>query len=99
MEANSIAAKAMGNSDLSTLVSALQAADLAQTLKSEGEYTVFAPTNATFAAAADAQEGIGDGDGTGTDAEVQGAVQAVSERVVVGGGHLALQVSWVSGFG
>lgn len=48
MEANSIAAKAMGNSDLSTLVSALQAADLAQTLKSEGEYTVFAPTNEAF---------------------------------------------------
>ena len=48
MEDNSIAAKAMGNSDLSTLVSALQAADLAQTLKSEGEYTVFAPTNEAF---------------------------------------------------
>ena len=48
MEANSIAARAMGNSDLSTLVSALQAADLAQTLKSEGEYTVFAPTNEAF---------------------------------------------------
>lgn len=48
MEANSIAAKAMGNSDLSTLVSALQAADLAQTLKSKGEYTVFAPTNEAF---------------------------------------------------
>ncbi len=48
MEANSIAAKAMGNADLSTLVSALQAADLAQTFKSEGEYTVFAPTNEAF---------------------------------------------------
>lgn len=48
MEANSIAAKAMGNSDLSTLVSALQAADMAQTLKGEGEYTVFAPTNEAF---------------------------------------------------
>ncbi len=48
MEANSIAAKAMGNADLSTLVSALQAADLAQTLKSQGEYTVFAPTNEAF---------------------------------------------------
>ena len=48
MEANSIAAKAMGNADLSKLVSALQAADLAQTLKGEGEYTVFAPTNDAF---------------------------------------------------
>jgi uncharacterized surface protein with fasciclin (FAS1) repeats len=49
MEANSIAAKAMANENLSTLVSALQAADMAQTLKSEGEYTVFAPTNDAFA--------------------------------------------------
>ena len=49
MEANSIAAKAMGNADLSTLVSALQAADMAQTLKAEGDYTVFAPTNDAFA--------------------------------------------------
>ncbi len=48
MEANSIAAKAMANENLSTLVSALQAADLAETLKGEGEYTVFAPTNDAF---------------------------------------------------
>lgn len=48
MEANSIAANAMGNADLSTLVSALQSADLAETLKGEGEYTVFAPTNEAF---------------------------------------------------
>ncbi|MCZ4318457.1 fasciclin domain-containing protein [Aequorivita viscosa] len=48
MEANSIAAKAMSNADLSTLVSALQAADLTQTFKSEGQYTVFAPTNEAF---------------------------------------------------
>lgn len=31
-----------------TLVSALQAADLAETLKGEGPYTVFAPTDAAF---------------------------------------------------
>ncbi len=48
MEANSIAAKAMSNENLSTLVSALQAADMAQTLKGEGDYTVFAPTNDAF---------------------------------------------------
>jgi|SRR5690554_3678681 len=50
MEANSISAKAMGNDNLSTLVSALQTADLADTFKfkSEGEYTVFAPTNDAF---------------------------------------------------
>lgn len=48
MEANSIAGKAMANADLSTLVSALQAADLAAVLKAEGAYTVFAPTNEAF---------------------------------------------------
>ena len=48
MEANSIAANAMGNADLSTLVSALQAADLAETFKGEGDFTVFAPTNEAF---------------------------------------------------
>lgn len=33
---------------LSTLVSAVQAADLVETLKGEGPYTVFAPTNEAF---------------------------------------------------
>lgn len=49
MQANSIAAKAMANEKYSTLVSALVAADLAETFKGEGEYTVFAPTNEAFA--------------------------------------------------
>ena len=49
MEANSIAAKAMANENFSTLVTALQAADMAPTLKGEGEFTVFAPTNDAFA--------------------------------------------------
>lgn len=48
MEANSIAARAMANPDLSALVSHLQIADLAQTLQGEGDYTVFAPTNEAF---------------------------------------------------
>ena len=48
-EANSIAARAMENESLSTLVSALQNADLAATLtEEEGPYTVFAPTNDAF---------------------------------------------------
>lgn len=47
-EATTIAAIAMGNENFSTLVSALVAADLATTLKSEGPYTVFAPTNEAF---------------------------------------------------
>lgn len=49
MESNSIAAKAMETDTLSTLVSALKAAELAETFKtSEGPYTVFAPNNAAF---------------------------------------------------
>ncbi len=40
---------AAGNEDLSTLVAALQAAELDQTLASDGQFTVFAPTNAAFA--------------------------------------------------
>ena len=47
-EQNTIAAKAMSNAQFSTLVSALQSAELAETFKNEGEYTVFAPTNAAF---------------------------------------------------
>ncbi|MGP1357706.1 fasciclin domain-containing protein [Roseicyclus sp.] len=36
--------------DLSTLVTAVQAAGLVETLSSRGNFTVFAPTNAAFAA-------------------------------------------------
>ena len=39
---------AAGNPDFSTLVAALQAAGLVDTLKGEGPFTVFAPTNAAF---------------------------------------------------
>jgi uncharacterized surface protein with fasciclin (FAS1) repeats len=50
MQSNSIAAKAMATADLSTLVTALQSAELAQMMKEdEGPFTVFAPTNAAFA--------------------------------------------------
>ncbi|MCM8567936.1 fasciclin domain-containing protein [Gramella jeungdoensis] len=50
MESNSIAAKAMETDTLSTLVSALQTAEMAELLTvSEGPYTVFAPNNAAFA--------------------------------------------------
>lgn len=40
---------AAGAEDFSTLVTALQAAGLVETLKGEGPFTVFAPTNAAFA--------------------------------------------------
>jgi len=39
---------AIGSADHSTLVAAVKAADLVATLKSEGPFTVFAPTNAAF---------------------------------------------------
>lgn len=41
---------AQGNSELSTLVAALQRADLVNTLNGAGPFTVFAPTNAAFSA-------------------------------------------------
>lgn len=43
-----IVANASNSADHSTLVSAVQAAGLAQTLQGAGPYTVFAPTNAAF---------------------------------------------------
>ncbi|MFW2542217.1 fasciclin domain-containing protein [Primorskyibacter sp. 2E107] len=39
---------AASNSDFSTLVAAVQAAGLVETLKGDGPFTVFAPTNAAF---------------------------------------------------
>lgn len=41
---------AAGNPDFATLVAAVQAAGLVDTLKGRGPFTVFAPTNAAFAA-------------------------------------------------
>lgn len=46
---NSIAGKAMATEDLSTLVSGVKAAGLADMLSEPGEYTVFAPSNQAFA--------------------------------------------------
>jgi uncharacterized surface protein with fasciclin (FAS1) repeats len=40
---------AAGNKDFSTLVTAVKAAGLVDTLKGKGPFTVFAPTNAAFA--------------------------------------------------
>jgi uncharacterized surface protein with fasciclin (FAS1) repeats len=44
---------AVGNPDFSTLVAALQAAELVEALSGEGPFTVFAPTNEAFAALPD----------------------------------------------
>jgi uncharacterized surface protein with fasciclin (FAS1) repeats len=43
-----VVAIAAGNPDFSTLVAAIKAADLAETLSGAGPFTVFAPTNAAF---------------------------------------------------
>jgi uncharacterized surface protein with fasciclin (FAS1) repeats len=50
-----IVALAQGNEDLSTLVDALTAAELVETLQGEGPFTVFAPTNAAFEEVGEAQ--------------------------------------------
>jgi uncharacterized surface protein with fasciclin (FAS1) repeats len=49
-ESKTVVEIAAGNPDFSTLVAAVQAAGLAETLSGEGPFTVFAPTNAAFAA-------------------------------------------------
>ena len=51
-EAQGIVDIAAGNPDFSTLVELLTAAELVETLKGEGPFTVFAPTNAAFEALA-----------------------------------------------
>lgn len=47
--AGTIVDVAAGNPDFSTLVAAVKAAGLVDTLNGEGPFTVFAPTNAAFA--------------------------------------------------
>ena len=47
--ATTIVDVAAGNPDFSTLVAAVQAAGLVETLSGDGPFTVFAPTNAAFA--------------------------------------------------
>ncbi len=48
VEAQTIADVAAANAELSTVVSALAAAELTEALKGAGPFTVFAPTNAAF---------------------------------------------------
>lgn len=47
--AGTVVAVAAGNPDFSTLVTAVKAAGLVDTLNGNGPFTVFAPTNAAFA--------------------------------------------------
>lgn len=48
MNSQNIVEVASGNPEFSTLVTAIKAAGLVETLSSEGPFTVFAPTNAAF---------------------------------------------------
>jgi uncharacterized surface protein with fasciclin (FAS1) repeats len=48
-ETPNIVGVAAGNADFSTLVTAVEAAGLVETLSGDGPYTVFAPNNAAFA--------------------------------------------------
>ncbi|MCS6959218.1 MAG: fasciclin domain-containing protein [Pseudanabaenaceae cyanobacterium SKYGB_i_bin29] len=48
-ETGNIVTVASSNKDFSTLVSAIKAAGLVETLSSKGPFTIFAPTNAAFA--------------------------------------------------
>ena len=48
-ETKTVVEIAAGNADFSTLVAAVKAAGLAETLSGDGPFTVFAPTNAAFA--------------------------------------------------
>ncbi|MSO86312.1 MAG: fasciclin domain-containing protein [Acidimicrobiia bacterium] len=50
MEAGTIVEVAAGTEDFSTLVAAVEAAGLVETLSGPGPFTVFAPTNAAFEA-------------------------------------------------
>ncbi len=50
MEAKDIVDTAIGNGSFTTLVAAVQAAGLESTLRGAGPFTVFAPTDAAFAA-------------------------------------------------
>jgi uncharacterized surface protein with fasciclin (FAS1) repeats len=49
VQTSTIVDVAAGNADFSTLVTAVKAAGLVETLSSEGPFTVFAPNNAAFA--------------------------------------------------
>ena len=48
-KSKTIVENAVASKDFTTLVAAVQAADLVETLSSAGPFTVFAPTNAAFA--------------------------------------------------
>ncbi|MCZ8087839.1 MAG: fasciclin domain-containing protein [Brevundimonas sp.] len=97
--AGDVVAVASGNADFSTLVTAVQAAGLVETLQGTGPFTVFAPTNAAFAKipAADLQALLQPGQrsaltGVLTYHVVPGSVSAatLAGQITAGGGQATL---------
>ena len=97
--AGTVLTTAQRDSDLTTLVSALQTAGIAATLEGAGPYTLFAPTNAAFEKVPAARrdflttpEGRSDLRRLLTYHVVPGRLDAASlvQRVQAGGGSLAL---------
>jgi len=80
----SIAGVATGNANFSTLVAALSKAGLVQTFSGAGSFTVFAPTNAAFDAAAAALLGAGKSGRDLVDALDVATLTAVLKYHVVG---------------
>ncbi|KPF79710.1 beta-Ig-H3/fasciclin [Brevundimonas sp. AAP58] len=97
--AGTVVTVAQGNPDFTTLVSAVQAAELVETLNGPGPFTVFAPTNAAFekipAATREslmAPAGKADLTGILTYHVVSGNVSAaaLAEQITAGGGSATL---------
>ncbi len=81
---------AVGAGDFSTLVAAVQAAGLEETLRSEGPFTVFAPTDAAFAA-------LPEGTVESLLEEPEGALHDILTYHVVAGAVLAADVVGLDG--
>ncbi|SDE49804.1 Uncaracterized surface protein containing fasciclin (FAS1) repeats [Pricia antarctica] len=79
-EAMSIVETAVATEDLSTLVAALEKADLVETLQGDGPFTVFAPTNEAFQAFLDANDDFASLD----DIPVEVLTQVLLNHVVAG---------------
>jgi transforming growth factor-beta-induced protein len=82
-EPQTIADLAGETDDLSVLVEALVAAELVATLEGEGPFTVFAPTNAAFAALLEA-EGVADLDGLIAERGIEVVTNILLYHVVTG---------------
>ena len=76
-----IVATASATPDLSTLVTAVQAAGLVETLQGKGPYTVFAPTNEAFSALGEDVK-VGGATVTQPDVETSNGVVHIIDKVI-----------------